>query len=58
MQITRLSRSTKDLFELVETNKKKGVNIRSLKENWSDTPPPQGKLMLTIFAGISQFEGI
>lgn len=54
--LTRLSRSTKDLFHLVELIEKKGANIRSLKEAWMDTTSPQGKLMFTLFAGISQFE--
>lgn len=55
-ELTRLSRSTKDLFNLVEIIESKGANIKSLKENWVDTTTPQGKLMFTIFAGISQFE--
>lgn len=54
--LTRLSRSVKDLFNLVEQIEAKGANIKSLKENWVDTTTPQGKLMFTIFAGISQFE--
>lgn len=54
--LTRLSRSTKDLFSLVEQIEKKGANIKSLKENWLDTTTPQGKLMFTFMAGISQFE--
>lgn len=54
--LTRLSRSTKDLFHLVEQIEKKGANIKSLKESWMDTTSPQGKLMFTLFAGISQFE--
>lgn len=55
-ELTRLSRSTKDLFELVEIMSGKGADIKSLKESWLDTTTPQGKLMFTIFAGISQFE--
>lgn len=55
-ELTRLSRSTKDLFVLVEQIHSKGANIKSLKENWLDTTTPQGKLMFTIFAGLSQFE--
>lgn len=55
-ELTRMSRSTKDLFKLVEIIESKGANIKSLKENWIDTTTPQGKLMFTIFAGISQFE--
>lgn len=54
--LTRLSRSVKDLFSLVEVIQKKGANIKSLKEIWLDTTTPQGKLLFTIFAGISQFE--
>lgn len=54
--LTRLSRSTRDLFSLVDQIEKKGANIKSLKENWLDTTTPQGKLMFTFMAGISQFE--
>ncbi|MBP2029069.1 DNA invertase Pin-like site-specific DNA recombinase [Acetoanaerobium pronyense] len=54
--LTRLSRSTKDLFKIVEQIEQKGANIKSLKEIWMDTTTPQGKLMFTIFSGISQFE--
>lgn len=54
--LTRLSRSTKDLFVLVDKIEKKGANIKSLKDDWLDTTTPQGKFMFTIFAGISQFE--
>ncbi len=54
--LTRLSRSTKDLFEIVETINNKGAEIKSLKESWLDTTTPQGKLLFTIFAGLAQFE--
>lgn len=54
--LTRLSRSTKDLLNLVEIIESKGANIKSLKETWLDTTTPQGKLMFTFMAGISQFE--
>lgn len=55
-ELTRLSRSTNDLFEIVQTINDKGAEIKSLKENWLDTTTPQGKLLFTIFAGLSQFE--
>lgn len=55
-ELTRLSRSTKDLFELVEQIHAKGADIKSLNEPWLDTTTPQGKLLFTIFAGVSQFE--
>lgn len=54
--LTRLSRSTKDLFMLVEKIESKGANIKSLKESWLDTTTPQGRLFFTILAGLSQFE--
>lgn len=54
--LTRLGRSTKDLFNLVELIEKKGANIKSLKEGWLDTTTPHGKLMFTFMAGLSQFE--
>ena len=55
-ELTRLSRSVKDLFDLVEQVEKVGANIKSLKEPWLDTTTPQGRLLFTIFSGVSQFE--
>jgi DNA invertase Pin-like site-specific DNA recombinase len=55
-ELSRLSRSTKDLFDIVEQIQAKGADIKSLKESWVDTTTPQGKLMFVIFAGLSQFE--
>jgi DNA invertase Pin-like site-specific DNA recombinase len=55
-ELSRLSRSVKDLFNLIELLKQKEANLISLKEPWANTITPQGKLMFTIFAGISQFD--
>jgi len=55
-ELTRLSRSSKDLFEIVEKIQNRGADIKSLKESWLDTTTAQGKLMFTIFVGLSQFE--
>lgn len=55
-ELSRLSRSVKDLFEIVDIIKQKNANLKSLKEPWADTTTPQGNLMFTIFAGISQFD--
>lgn len=55
-ELSRLSRSVKDLFEIVEKINQAGADIQSLKETWINTVSPQGKLLFTIFAGISQFE--
>ena len=55
-ELTRLSRSVRDLFDLVAQINAIGADIKSLKESWIDTGTPQGKLLFAIFAGISQFE--
>ena len=52
---SRLSRSTRDLLATVEELKAKGVTLVSDKERF-DTSTPQGKLMLTMFAGLAEFE--
>ena len=52
---SRMSRSTVDLLKTIEELRKKGVEFISKKEN-IDTTTPAGQLMLTIFAGLNQFE--
>lgn len=52
---SRLAKSTKDLLLIINKLQEKQVSFVSLKEN-IDATTPQGKLMLTIFAGFSQFE--
>lgn len=54
--LSRLSRSLKHLLEIVEQLEEKKVHLKSLKEPWLDTTSPQGKFLLAIFAGLSQFE--
>lgn len=55
-ELTRLSRSVKDLFILIEKIQEVKANVKSLKEPWLDTTTPQGRLVFSFFAGISQFE--
>ncbi len=55
-ELTRVSRSTKDMLDLVQQITDKGCYIKSLNESWLDTSSPAGELMLTVFAGIAQFE--
>ncbi len=52
---SRLSRSTKDLLDLVELLQSKHVRLVSNKESF-DTGTPTGKLMLTLIASINEFE--
>ena len=55
-ELTRLSRSVRDLFQLVDQIHGAGAEIKSLKEPRLDTTTPQGRLLFTFFAGISEFE--
>ena len=52
---SRLARSTKDLLDLVEQMKVKGVTFVSQKEN-VDTSTPQGRFMLTVFGAMAEME--
>lgn len=52
---SRLARSTKDLLEIIERLKAKGVHLISNKESF-DTNTPTGSLMLTMIAAINEFE--
>lgn len=53
--LSRLGRSTKDLIELTELFRAKGVHLVSLKES-IDTSTSTGKLLFTLMSAIAQFE--
>ena len=53
--ISRLGRSTKDLLNIIDILKSKGVSLVSSKEN-IDTATPQGRFVLSIFAALSELE--
>lgn len=56
--LTRITRSTKDLFTLIEIIKAKKVNLKSLKDTWLDlsTDNPYSQFLITIMAGVNQLE--
>ena len=55
-ELSRLSRSVRDLFDIVGRIDTVGAQIKSLKEPWLDTTTPHGRLLFTFFSGISEFE--
>ena len=54
--LDRLARSTRDLLDIAERLQAIGAGLRSLSEPWADTTSPAGKMVLTVFAGIAEFE--
>jgi DNA invertase Pin-like site-specific DNA recombinase len=55
-RLDRLARSTRDLLDVAELLKEADAGLRSLAEPWADTTSPAGKMVLTVFAGIAEFE--
>ena len=55
-RLDRLARSTKDLLDIVDAVQAKGAGFRSIAEPWADTTSPAGKMMLTVLAGLAEFE--
>lgn len=55
-RLDRLARSTRDLLEIAEQLKQAEAGLRSLHEPWADTTSPAGRMVLTVFAGIAEFE--
>ena len=55
-KLDRLARSTRDLLETMETIREAGARFQSLSEPWANTTTHAGKLIMTVFAGIAEFE--
>ena len=55
-KLDRLARSTRDLLETIETIRESGGRFQSISEPWADTTSHSGKMIMTIFAGIAEFE--
>ncbi len=56
--LTRVSRSTKDLLMIVDKIKCKGASIKSIKDTWLDTTSdnPYNDFLLTVMSGMAQLE--
>ena len=55
-RLDRLARSTSELLRIAETIEEKNAGLRSIAEPWADTTTPAGRMVLTVFAGIAEFE--
>jgi DNA invertase Pin-like site-specific DNA recombinase len=55
-RLDRLARSTRDLLNVVAAIAEKKAGLRSLGDAWADTTTPHGRLMLTVLAGLAEFE--
>jgi DNA invertase Pin-like site-specific DNA recombinase len=55
-RLDRLARSTRDLLDIAEQLKDTEAGLRSIHEPWADTTSPAGRMVLTVFAGIAEFE--
>ena len=57
-RLDRLARSTRDLLDIAEKLNEVGAGLRSLAEPWADTTSPAGRMVLTVSAGIAEFERV
>lgn len=55
-KVDRIARSTRHLLEIMDMIREAGARFRSLSEPWADTTTTAGKMIMTIFAGIAEFE--
>jgi len=55
-KLDRIARSTRELLDIMDRFRDRGVAVRSLQEPWADTTTPSGKMIMTIMAGIAEFE--
>ena len=55
-RLDRLARSTRDLLNTLALIAEKKAGFRSLGDSWADTTTAHGRLMLTILAGLAEFE--
>ena len=55
-RLDRLARSTAELLAIAERLLENDAGLQSLDEPWADTASPSGRMILTVFAGIAEFE--
>lgn len=55
-RVDRLARSTAELLIIAERLRDQGAGLESLDKPWADTISPSGRMVLSVFAGIAEFE--
>jgi DNA invertase Pin-like site-specific DNA recombinase len=55
-KLDRLARSTRDLLNTLAAVGEAGASFKSLGDPWCDTTSAHGKLMVTVLAGLAEFE--
>jgi DNA invertase Pin-like site-specific DNA recombinase len=55
-RLDRLARSTRDLLNIMAIIGEREAGFRSLTDTWADTTTAHGRLMLTVLAGLAEFE--
>ena len=55
-KLDRLARSTRDLLEITDAIMTAKAAFQSLSEPWANTTTHAGKMIMTVFAGIAEFE--
>ncbi|MBX3578377.1 MAG: recombinase family protein [Rhizobiaceae bacterium] len=55
-RLDRLARSTRDLLNMLAVIADRSAGFRSLADVWADTTSAHGRLMVTVLAGLAEFE--
>ena len=55
-RLDRLARSTHDLLNILHMLGERSIGFKSLADAWADTTTPHGRLLVTMLAGIAEFE--
>jgi DNA invertase Pin-like site-specific DNA recombinase len=55
-RLDRFARSTRDLLNILHMLGERSIGFKSLADAWADTTTPHGRLLVTMLAGITEFE--
>jgi len=55
-RLDRLARSSRDLLNIIKQLTDASASFKSIKDAWADTTTAHGRLILTVLAGLAEFE--